>query len=65
MFINIEIERLRSHMTKKDMAKQLAISPHTLNNWICKREPIPAVGLLALSQLFGGLSIDYLLSEGD
>ena len=63
MFINIEIERLRHHMTKKEMAIQLSISQATLHDWICKRQPIPAGGLRALSQLFGGISLDYLLSE--
>lgn len=63
MFINIEIERLRLHLSKKDMALQLNVSPRLLNDWICKRQPIPAFQLRALSQLFGGLSLDYLLAE--
>jgi len=62
MFINIEIERLRRHMSKADMANRLAVSVGTLNNWIYRRQAIPADKLRALSQLFDGISFDYLLA---
>jgi len=63
MFLNIEIERLRRHMSKTEMASRLAVHPDILNDWICKRQAIPADKLRALSRLFGGLSLDYLLLE--
>ena len=63
MFINIEIERLRRNMSKKDMAEQLAVSANTLNDWIHRRRPIPADKLRALSKLFDGISLDYLLKS--
>ena len=64
MFINIEIERIRHRMSKADMATRLAVSPDMLNAWITGRTAIPAAQLRALSQLFGGISLDYLLSKG-
>jgi len=63
MFINIELERLRRHMSKAQMANRLAVDTEELNNWIHRREAIPADKLRALSQLFNGLSLDYLLAE--
>ena len=63
MFINIEVERLRRYMSKRAMAQALSISTHELNDWICRRQAIPADGLRALSRLFDGCSIDYLLKE--
>lgn len=63
MFLNIEIERLRHRMSKADMANKLDISPDILNAWIAGRTAIPAVKMRALSQLFGGISLDYLLSK--
>ncbi|MCL2528592.1 MAG: helix-turn-helix transcriptional regulator [Defluviitaleaceae bacterium] len=61
--MNIEIERLRRYMSRDDMANALSISTDTLNDWIRKRRSIPAEGLRALSRLFEGCSIDYLLKE--
>ena len=63
MFINIEVERLRRYMSRAEMAKALAISTDTLNDWIHKRRAIPAEGLRALSRIFEGCSLDYLLKE--
>jgi len=63
MFINIEVERIRRYMTKAEMAGHLAISVDILNDWIFRRQAIPANKLRALSQLFSGCSVDYLLQE--
>ena len=63
MFINIEIERLRRRMSKAETASYLAVSINVLNDWISRRRVIPAEGLRALSQLFNGCSIDYLLDS--
>lgn len=63
MFLNIELERLRRHMRKEDMAARLAVPVSTLNAWIMERQGIPAVKLKALSLLFN-CSVDYLLKEG-
>ncbi|MCL2499010.1 MAG: helix-turn-helix domain-containing protein [Defluviitaleaceae bacterium] len=63
MFINIEVERIRRYMSKAELARELSILPGELNDWINRRRAIPAEGLRALSRLFGGCSIDYLLKE--
>ena len=63
VFINIEIERLRRHMTRPQMAKELSVSVETLCDWVNKKRAIPAEGLRALSRLFRGCSLDYLLKE--
>ena len=63
MFLNIEIERLRRHMPKAEMAYRLSVSTDILNDWIHRRRAIPADKLRALSRLFDGLSLDYLLME--
>ncbi len=62
MFINIEVERLRHYMSKRDMAATLNVPIKAINDWVCKREPIPADKLRALSRLFD-CSLDYLLKE--
>jgi len=63
MFINIDVERLRRYMSRAQLAKALAVSTATLDDWIRQKRPIPAEGLRALSRLFDGCSIDYLLKE--
>ena len=65
MFINIEIERLRRRMSKADMANRLDVTPDILNAWISRSAAIPAAKMRALSQLFGGISLDYLLCKND
>ena len=62
MFINIELERLRRYMSKTELAFRMDTDIHTLNDWINRREAIPADKLRALSRLFG-CSADYLLKE--
>ena len=63
MFLNIEVERLRNQMSKADMANKLDVTPDTVNDWICRKRPIPADKLRTLSQIMGGISVDYLLKR--
>jgi transcriptional regulator with XRE-family HTH domain len=63
MFLNIEIERLRRHLSITEMACRLSVHTNLLNDWIYRRQAIPACKLRALSQLFDGCSVDYLLAE--
>ena len=63
MFINIDIERLRCRMSRTEMAVRLQISPETLADWITRRQAIPADKLIAISELLGDISIDYLLKK--
>ena len=62
MFYNIEIERIRRRMSRAAVAKALRINANTFEDWVYQRRAIPAEGLRALSRLFEGCSIDYLLS---
>jgi len=61
MFMNIEVERLRRYMSKAEMASKLDTTQAILNDWIHRRSPIPADKLRAISRLFDGMSLDYLL----
>ena len=63
MFLNIECERLRHRISKEEMALKLDVSTTMLDNWINGHRPIPANKLRALSLLFGGISLDYLLQN--
>jgi len=63
MFINIEIERLRRYMSRAEMAKTLSVNAETLSDWINKKRPIPAEGLRAMTRMFEGCTLDYLLKE--
>jgi len=61
MFINIEIERLRHSISRNNLAKKLDVNIPTLNDWILRKQPIPADKLRVMVRLFGGCSLDYLL----
>jgi len=61
MFINLEAERVRRKMSRAKMAKLLATDTAVLDDWIHRRCAIPANKLRALSQLFHGCTLDYLL----
>lgn len=52
-------------MSKADMANRLDVTPDILNAWISRSAAIPAAKMRALSQLFGGISLDYLLCKND
>jgi len=61
MFLNIEAERIRRYMSKSELARKLDVETTVLNDWISQKRAIPASKLLALSVLFDGCSVDYLL----
>ncbi|MCL1862848.1 MAG: hypothetical protein FWF78_04710 [Defluviitaleaceae bacterium] len=63
MYVNIEIERIRRHMSKAEMCRRINTPAEVLNDWIHRRTAIPANKLRALSLLFDGCSVDYLLKE--
>lgn len=60
MRVNIEAERVRSQMTKEDVATQLGISPKTYYNYVRGETPIPSDALVKMAQLFR-CTTDYLL----
>ncbi|MCL2373415.1 MAG: helix-turn-helix domain containing protein [Defluviitaleaceae bacterium] len=63
MFKNIEIEKMRHHLSKTELASRLNVPPSVLDDWICKRQAIPAEKLRVMWHLFDGVSVDYLLRE--
>ena len=61
MFPNIKAECGRKDWTMTDLARELDVSYSTIKNWMKGRSDIPCSKLIQMSQLFGGVSIDYLL----
>lgn len=61
---NIEAERARAGMTRKELADSLGITEKTLRTWIRGVYAIPSNKLLAMQGLFH-CSIDYLLGLTD
>jgi DNA-binding transcriptional regulator YiaG len=59
-YANIEAERVRNGLSKKEFTKELGISPKTYENWQQPKGDIPASKLLVMSKMFS-CSIDYLL----
>lgn len=57
---NIEAERVRLGLSKKDLAAKLSIAEKTYYNWQSGVNPIPSNSLECMSRLFNA-SIDYLL----
>ena len=63
MYMNIEVERLRRYLSKAELAKALSIPTQELEDWIHRRQAIPANGLRSLMRLFNGCTLEYLLKE--
>lgn len=60
MLNNIEAERVRKRISKKQIADEMKVSPKTYYNWIVEQTDIPGSALLKLAALFG-VEIEYLL----
>lgn len=60
MLRNLEAERVRAGMTKKELAKKLNVSSRTYSNWLYEETDVPSSKLKAMSALFG-VTIDYLV----
>lgn len=63
-YMNIEAERARMGMSKREMAETLNISLKTYYNWIMGVTAIPSTSLVQMSKIFQ-VDIDYLLSNSD
>lgn len=61
--VNIEAERARLQLTKKELSAKVGISMTTYASYI-SGTPIPSDKLLMLADLFG-VSCDYLLGRND
>ena len=62
MLNNIEVERVRKRISKKELARELNISVKTYYNWIYEQTDVPSSALLKMSALFG-VDINYLLKD--
>ena len=60
MLCNIELERIKKKITKKDLADRIGIDVRTYYNWIDEKTDITGKALLKLSKIFG-VSIEYLM----
>ncbi len=60
VFPNIEAERARRGMSKKDVAAAIEVSDQTFKNWMAGKSDIPSSKIVSLAKLFG-VSTDYLL----
>lgn len=60
-YANIEAERLKHGLSKKELSQAIGVTSRSYYNYIHGKVPIPSKVLLNLSNLFNS-SIDYLLS---
>lgn len=60
MYPNMEAERARLGMTKREFAKRLGASTNSYYNWINGKNPIPSNALIKMSKMCGA-KVDYLL----
>ncbi len=61
VFANIEAERAKTGMSKKEIAEILGITPRSYYNYTHGLAPVPSKTLIKLSEIFQ-CSIDYLLT---
>lgn len=57
---NIEAERIKRRMDRREFATMLGVTPRTVQNWQNGRVELPLSKLLFLTKTWG-LSADYLL----
>ena len=62
VFPNIEKERERIGLSKKELVKKLGVTRRSYYNWIGGKNPIPSDVLIKISDITGA-SIDYLLGK--
>ena len=62
MLVNIEAERARRRMSKKELAENLGVSLRTYYNWISRKTDIPSTALKKMSEMFG-VKMEYLIDD--
>lgn len=62
MLVNLEAERVRLQLTRRELADRVGIGYRTYFNYIHEYAPMPAWVLLAFAKLFR-CSADYLLES--
>lgn len=56
---NIRSERVKMHMTQKELAKEIGVATYTIGIWERDIHSCPAHRLASMCELFG-VSMDYL-----
>ena len=64
MLTQIEAERIRHHLTREELIKQIGVSMKTYSDWVNERHDIPGKKLIRLSQIFG-CPADILLQSSN
>lgn len=64
MLTRIEAERIKHHLTREELVKQIGVSMKTYSDWVNERHDIPGKKLIGLSQIFG-CPADILLQSSN
>ena len=64
MLTQIEAERIRHHLTREELVKQIGVSMKTYSDWVNERHDVPGKKLFRLSQIFG-CPADILLQSSN
>lgn len=62
---NIKVERARLDFTQAELAEALGVSNQTVCKWEADIGSCPAEKLIALRNIFGGCSLDYIVGLED
>lgn len=60
LYPNIEAERARKGMSKREFSKLLGVTDKTYNSWVTGETPVPSNALIKMSKICEA-NIDYLL----
>jgi transcriptional regulator with XRE-family HTH domain len=62
LLLNIEAERVRAGLNKRQISDSLGITDTTYRKYISEVNPIPSSVLISMANMFS-CSIDYLLQQ--
>ena len=62
MFKNIDSERVKKDLSRKQLSKMLGVSEPTLRSWINRDTELPASKVVEMTECFG-CTADYLLTN--
>ena len=60
MLLNVEAERIKHQMSRKELCDFLGVALRTYQNWLAGKSEMPLSKLMRLAETWGK-SIDYLL----
>ena len=62
MLMNLEVERVKRRLTRRQVSQELCISAQSYNAYVRERRPVPSTVLLRMAELYH-CSVDYLLQR--